>query len=531
MIKKILALIMSIPLLVSRIPAAETGFYHSQGSRIVSPSGEAILLRGMGFGNNFWDEELKNIGLHHNEDSFKEVSELGFNSVRFLLNYHWFEDDERPYVYKQEGFDFIDRSIAWAKKYNIGIVLNMHCPQGGYQSQGNGMALWTDPHNQSRLAALWGEIARRYANEPTILGYGIVNEPVVPELATVAETMDQCQKLVQRCTDEIRRYDQNHIIFAERVCGVKDLSTGENLWNKYPVENLWYLVDDSNVVYETHYYEPFALTHQSAGDNVHYPDPLYIADYENYWTGCISAKQADGDNFETELFKAGDDYNLFSPVLHSYQLGSAKAEFSDITVTEYSPDGSSRVVWYNDFGEGCELPENEWSSDGTGSYSIDGGSLCITGGKGDYVLTFRKLAFAEGCTYKISSHMKTVGNTQGYADIRADFSRAKSIFHSGREYIFANLTAAVKFGKDNNVPIYLGEFGADAESFKNGCGGEQWVADVMDFCNENDVSYSYHAYHEPMFGFYPEDTGNYPQQRNEALARVFMTKNRNGIIL
>ena len=31
-----------------------------------------------------------------------------------------------------------------------------------------------------------------------------------------------------------------------------------------------------------------------------------------------------------------------------------------------------------------------------------------------------------------------------------------------------------------------------------------------------------------MFGLYPEDTGKYPHRRNEALAKVFADKNRNG---
>lgn len=503
-------------------------FFHAEGGAIVSPAGETAVLRGMGFGNNVWVSSQADIGFHHNEDSFREMSELGFNSVRFLLNYRWFEDDENPYVYKQEGFDYIDRSIAWAKKYNIGLVLNMHCPQGGYQSQGNGAALWTDPENQRRLVKLWGEIARRYADEPAIQGYGIVNEPIVPELSDIKQTVGQCRNLVQRCTDEIRRYDRSHIIFAERVAAVQDLSTGENLWSKYSTDDLWYLIDDGNVVYETHYYQPHSFTHQSAGDNVSYPEPLYITDYESYWAGCLSAKSAGGGYFESELFTACDDYNLYAPVLHSNRLGAARADFFDVTVTEYSPDGASRVVWHNDFNSGCELPENEWSSDGTGSYSVGGGCLSITGGQDDYVLTFGKLELTDGCEYKISGHMQTTGNTQGFADIRADFNLAKNIYHSGREYIFANLTAAVKFGSENNVPIYLGEFGADAESFKNGLGGERWVADVMDFFNENGISYSYHAYHEPMFGFYPEDTVKYPQRRNEALAKVFADKNRNG---
>ena len=128
----------------------------------------------------------------------------------------------------------------------------------------------------------------------------------------------------------------------------------------------------------------------------------------------------------------------------------------------------------------------------------------------------------------MSGYLITSGISSGHADIRADLSRAENIYDSGREYVFANLSAAVEFGRENGVPVYLGEFGADAESFRNGLGGECWAADVMDFCNENGISYSYHAYHEPMFGLYPENTENYPQNRNEALAEVFLAKNKIG---
>ena len=66
---------------------------------------------------------------------------------------------------------YIAYSIAWAKKYNVRLILNMHVPQGGYQSQGDGLALWQNLNNQNRLIALWTEIARRYANEDAIIGY------------------------------------------------------------------------------------------------------------------------------------------------------------------------------------------------------------------------------------------------------------------------------------------------------------------------------------------------------------------------
>ncbi|MGN1339370.1 MAG: glycoside hydrolase family 5 protein [Oscillospiraceae bacterium] len=524
MLRKIFALLAALSLLISELPERVTGFWHTEGSSIVSPLGETAVLCGMGFGNDVWESSLADVGLHHNEDSFRELSELSFNSVRFLLNYRWFEDDSEPYSYKQEGFDYIDKSIALAKKYGIGLVLNMHYPQGGYQSQGSGTALWTDQENQSRLSALWGEIARRYADEPEIIGYGIVNEPVVPEKATLEETVGQCRSLVQRCTDEIRRCDSRHMIFAERVAAVQDIATGEMLWEKYTAEKLWYLIDDPNVVYESHFYEPSDFTHQNADAPAEYPSDQPYADYINYWVGCQPAQTEGSGYYETDFFQRTDEYNLFSPVLHTWGVGQGEVWFDDVVVTEYSADGGSQVVWEEDFSGGGDFA-GEWSSDGSGSYRLGGGFCTVSGANADYVLTLRSFELKEGCRYKVSGHIS--GNIPAgcTADIRADFALAENIY-TGRELIFSRLSEITDFSEKNNVPVYLGEFGADAESFKEDRGGEHWVEDVLDYCTENGLSFSYHAYHEPMFGFYPEDTSSLPQHCNEELARLFADKLR-----
>lgn len=526
MLKRLLAILTALPLLFSDVPENASGFWHTNGRSVTDPYGVPAALHGMGFGNDFWTDSLSETGLHHSESSYKEMQELGFNSVRFLLNYHWFEDDIRPYVYKQEGFDLLDRNIAWAKKYGIGLVLNMHCPQGGYQSQGKGTALWTDQENQNRLAALWGEIARRYADEPTIIGYGIVNEPVVPEKGTAEETVAQCRSLVQRCTDEIRRYDGNHIIFAERVAAVQDISTGVMLWEKYSAESLWYLIDDSNVIYEAHFYEPFSFTHQTAQRTAQYPsEEPYAVDYVSYWSGCISAVQTETSRYyETDLFRRTEEYDLFSPALHTNKLGQGSVLFKDITVTEYAPDGSSQVIWQEDLSDA-----SAWSSDGSGEYRFEQGGCRVSGANEDYVLTLRSFELKEGYRYKVGGNIAADRLPEGCTvDIRADFSLAEKVFGSGREYIEYRLSEIAAFGEKNNVPVYIGEFGADAESFREDRGGERWVADVLDQLIAHGLSFSYHAYHETMFGLYPEDTIRLPQHRNEALARVFADKLRSG---
>src|SRR5574344_946521 len=111
-------------------------------------------------------------------EDYGRVKAMGFNSVRFYINYALFESDSRPGQYREQGFSWLDQNIAAARDQGVGLILNMHYPQGGFQSNGAGDALWNSKKNQDRLVALWKEIAKRYRGEPVIIGYGLVNEPV-----------------------------------------------------------------------------------------------------------------------------------------------------------------------------------------------------------------------------------------------------------------------------------------------------------------------------------------------------------------
>ena len=136
-----------------------TGFIHADGKQLVDEDGKPYTIKGMAFGNEVWSNPSAEPTRHHDAESYQELAEMGFDSVRFYLNYGLFESDSNPYTYREEGFAWLDKNIAWAKAAGIRLVLNMHYPQGGYQSQGDGTALWTEPENQKRLCALWTEIA------------------------------------------------------------------------------------------------------------------------------------------------------------------------------------------------------------------------------------------------------------------------------------------------------------------------------------------------------------------------------------
>ena len=104
-------------------------------------------MKGVSFSN--YAENSNEIPVnHHNEKDFERVSSMGFNCVRFYLNYKTFEDDSNPYIYKKSAWEWLDKNISWAKKHNVYLTLYMH------KSVKN---------QNSRNENLWRAIAKKYA--------------------------------------------------------------------------------------------------------------------------------------------------------------------------------------------------------------------------------------------------------------------------------------------------------------------------------------------------------------------------------
>ncbi len=233
-------------------------FLHAQGRDLVDGQGRKILLKGIAFGNDVWSNRWIPPANHHGEAEYAELRGMGLNAVRFYLSYRFFEDDDAPFEWVPEGFAWLDRNFAWARAHGIYLVLNLHVPQGGFQSLGHGGALWRDPQNQQRFVALWREIARRYKDEPALGGYDILNEPVV------AADPAEWERLARRTVAAIRAEDPAHAIFVERLNAV--IGSGPQPdWNEDRNGKMnFFLLDDTNVVYEFHFYKPMAFTHQGA---------------------------------------------------------------------------------------------------------------------------------------------------------------------------------------------------------------------------------------------------------------------------
>lgn len=541
---RFIGFVLSMMIILPSIPATakkaldQSDFVHAQGSSVIGTNGEKLLIKGMALGNSVFVNPAEPNLKHHTQATFKELSELGFNSVRFYINYELFEDDSAPYKYKQSGFDWLDKNIKWAKKYNMGIILNMHCPQGGYQSSGNGMALWTDKSCQNRLTALWKEIAKRYADEPTIWGYGLINEPYVPLLGTMEETAEQYFDYARSLVKEIRSVSPYQAIFVECLCNARDTKGNRSPdWSWFVPENTFPKIDDDNIIYEFHCYAPFHFTHQNtewagtSGITMSYPSTeITEAEYENGWVGCVYADPAKTENgwtyFESEPQTITSGYNVVFPALSAQGTGAGGAAyFDDITVTRISPDGTKTVLCRYDFEAGT-ADLYKWSADGTGRMSVsdkgrNGGKCAVISGTDTVVvLSGKHFAMKNGYSYVVSGYARNE-NTACAPEIRLDFAKASSCNTFNKSYLNSVIKAYAEYSKKYDVPLYMGEFGVIAEGFKEERNGVKWVSDMMEICAKYHIGFNYHAYHEPSFGYYGNTDTELPAGKNAALEELF----------
>ena len=510
-------------------PATRRGFLRRDGERIVDGTGQPVRLRGVAFGNQVWGSKALPL-THHGEVDFQRVRDMNMNAVRFYMFYGTFEDDAAPGVYKDAGWRWLDDNVGWARRHGVYLILNMHVPPGGFQSNGEGRKLWEVPANQERMVALWRAIAARYANEPMIAGYDLLNEPGVPR------AKEEWRSLANRAARAIREVDRNHLLIVERVNSIAKQWTNDTDMN-------FFLIDDPDVLYTFHFYEPFAYTHQLAGwahmgEGGRYPDERVVAHADTKWldlatfdSPVLPAGDSDWTHSESPRLVAKDPRAVVGHIsLVARGVGAGKAVFDDLTVDEYDAQGRH-------LGEVMSLDLKSlggwyyWTANGSGHPSIDfdghggPGALTIEGTTDDANLGSAQHEFrpVPGHAYTVSGWMKGRALPAGArVQIRLDFLGSDSPV-TGRDKAFleTQMNRYLAWGHAHGVPLFLGEFGLHHPCFENDRGGLRWVDDMLDIADASGLSFTYHAYHEDGFGLYRGNGKVDPANANQGLIDLF----------
>jgi len=245
------------------------------------------------------------------EADIARIASWGLDHVRLPVDYPVLESDDAVGVPLEQGYAYIDSCLAWCEAHGLGVVLDIHEAPGFTFT--NDLEEETKDRNnlfdsvplQDRFIALWETIVRRYSDARVPIIFELLNEVTLP-------TNDKWNALVERTIRALRAISRDCTIMIggthnNGISGLDGLA----------------VLDDPNVIYTFHCYDPLLFTHQNAywsvvprtwGEKPNYPGDLpalgeFLAENPQ-WSGeygNLVGRHIDRD-FLAEVFAPAVDF-------------------------------------------------------------------------------------------------------------------------------------------------------------------------------------------------------------------------------
>jgi endoglucanase len=214
---------------------------------------------GPDFTDQFWKAFKDN---YITREDIAYIKQTGMNSIRLPFHYKSFtEEDYMGLKSNQDGFARIDSVIKWCKEEGLYIILDMHDAPGGQTGDNIDDSygypwLFESEESQQLFCEIWEKIANRYKDEPAILGYDLLNEPIATHFNNKEEINKHLVPVYKKGIESIRSVDKNHIIllggaqwnsnftmFDEKAIDSKMMYTCHRYWCDTLQTNLQDFVD------------------------------------------------------------------------------------------------------------------------------------------------------------------------------------------------------------------------------------------------------------------------------------------------
>jgi endoglucanase len=230
-------------LLLALISQGRAQFAHTDHKQIIDAAGRPLLLRATNLGNwlvpegymwlfeggpqspseiralvlellgpeasaAFWQKYREN---YITREDIALLHRAGFNAIRVPLHYSLFESDDAA------GFKLLDRLILWSRAEGLYVILDLHAAPGGQTGANIDDSagypwLYQSPQEQEHLISIWRRLAGHYRDEPAVLGYDLLNEPI-PHFPKLAPLNPLLEPVYKKVSAEIRKVDAHHILF------------------------------------------------------------------------------------------------------------------------------------------------------------------------------------------------------------------------------------------------------------------------------------------------------------------------------
>ena len=225
--------------------AAESRLVRTEGRNFVASDGSVLQIKGISLGNwlmpegymfkfevsksprqiygafdrllgsekaaAFWREYRDR---YIARDDIRFIKSVGFNTVRIPLHYALFMTDDG--TIQGDGWALLDRVLGWVREAGLYAIVDLHAAPGGQtginHDDGPGYPLmFYVPTHREMTVRLWAAIARRYAGNPAILGYDLLNDPIAP-YHDVATLNPRLEPFYRDVTAAVRAVDPGRVI-------------------------------------------------------------------------------------------------------------------------------------------------------------------------------------------------------------------------------------------------------------------------------------------------------------------------------
>ncbi|GAA4254824.1 hypothetical protein GCM10022255_061080 [Dactylosporangium darangshiense] len=261
---------------------------HAEGSRIVDARGETVTFTGVNwFGletNTFAPHGLWSRSL---DDMLDQMVGQGFNSMRLPFSNELFDAASKPngvdYALNpglkgMTGPQIMDQVVQGATKRGMMVILDRHRPT----SQGQSNLWYTDKVSEDRWISDWVMLAKKYKDNPLVVGADLHNEPHGEATWGDGNEKTDWQAAAQRAGNAVLKANPNWLILVEGIENYKTADgKSDGYWwggnlqgaKEHPVK----LSDNSKLVYSAHDYSPKVWSQQW------FTDPAFPANMPALW--------------------------------------------------------------------------------------------------------------------------------------------------------------------------------------------------------------------------------------------------------
>ena len=254
-------------LMLTGTARGQSGYFHTNGNQILDSQNQVFRISGVNwYGFETTDEVAHGLWAQDYHTILNAIRTSGYNTIRIPLSNQMVEAPILPSnisfgngmnsdLRGLNSLQVLDRIIAGAGALGLRVILDNHRSEAGNSAEASG--LWyTSTYSDNQWINDWTMLAQRYANNPTVMGMDLRNEPHGSACWGCGNNSIDWRLAAQRGGDAVLTVNPNLLVFVEGV----DCYNGDCDWwggNLEGARNFPVILNVAGrLVYSAHDYGP-----------------------------------------------------------------------------------------------------------------------------------------------------------------------------------------------------------------------------------------------------------------------------------